>query len=193
MGMLKVGDKLEVMIDNFLGTNEKKGTILTVIKPDGYDPTIPDRFQTNNLWQLKTCHIGTGLKLLTTSTTSINPATSNLVRFKVGDTTEWPNGSHWEIIRENAMLFEIKLVQLGNYQGYLNQKIGDIIWYTKANFSVAKLVVPQIHTLHQQHMELATYTKQETKTNNCCCGAWACKDSGHSTWCDLYKPMWKDG
>ena len=85
------------------------------------------------------------------------------------------------------------MVKLGNYHGYLSRKVGDVGWHPKANFSVAKLVVPQIHTLHQQHMELATYAKQETKTNKCDAAHRSVKDSGHSTWCDLYKPMWKDG
>ena len=48
MGMLKVGDKLEVMIDRPNHTTALKGSILTVIKPDGYDITYPSAFLTNN-------------------------------------------------------------------------------------------------------------------------------------------------
>ena len=49
------------------------------------------------------------------------------MQFKVGDTTEWPDGSHWEIIAENVNGFEVKLVQLGNHHGYLSRKIGDVV------------------------------------------------------------------
>ena len=47
MSVLKVGDKLEVMVANVYCITEPIGTILTVTDPDGYDPFSSDRFLTN--------------------------------------------------------------------------------------------------------------------------------------------------
>ena len=105
MGMLKVGDKLEVMVDYPNYTTALKGSILTVIEPDGFDTTYPGAFLTNNLfigstWIFDTFHIGKELKLLTINPILVNTA----MPFKVRDTTEWSDRSHWEIIKENIKI-----------------------------------------------------------------------------------------
>lgn len=48
MARLKVGDKLEVMVDYPESTSETRGTILIVMAPDGFNPSCITEFQTNS-------------------------------------------------------------------------------------------------------------------------------------------------
>lgn len=66
MGMLKVGDKIEILVDGAHSTTEKKGAILTVTHPDGYNPMNSKAFLTtstdpnNGRWHFLTDSLLTG-------------------------------------------------------------------------------------------------------------------------------------
>lgn len=47
MRVPQVGDKITVLVDRPAGANEMHGTILTVVRPMGFDQDYPDCFGTN--------------------------------------------------------------------------------------------------------------------------------------------------
>jgi hypothetical protein len=206
--MVRVGDKVEVMVDNLGGTQEKKGAILTVTKAPGYDCRYPDYFATDTTnstvkdWYFVISDLSNGNLKLLTSSVPINNSATYSVQFKVGDLTEWFDGSQYLIVGDKGPNFTIQLVKVGSYGSSVG--IGHILDHPKAKFYAAKLV-PQNGTTATNHTTTTmahqpNYTfkgspeilRVTVRVNKCECGADKHGFASHSSWCDCYEPTWKN-
>lgn len=207
MSVLKVGDKLKVMVDHPKGANERVGNILTVTKPDGHDLLKPDVFCTDSTdpaytigWTFRLSHITDG-SLMNMSSTPVNNSTTNPVQFKIGDITEWFDGSQYEIVGEDAFNFEICLIRLGSVTSRL--VIGSTVRHGKGNFFNCKLVGHNPRpgftnsisasgtTPRQSIQDVARNLCANVTKSGCECGAHKVKDHLHSNWCPEYVATWR--
>ena len=203
--MVKVGDKIEVMVDNLAGAQEKKGAILTVTRAPGYDSTDPLRFTTSTNstvkgWYFDISDLSNGnLKLLTSS---VPANVTNPIQFKVWDLTEWSNGSQYLIIGEKGLDFTIQLVKVGSIGGsYFG--IGHIYDHPKAKFYHGVKLVPQNGVTANWFAAYQANPPDKTIDSlvaeglaiglkKCECGADKHGFASHSTWCDCYEPTWRN-
>src|ERR1700676_1638662 len=138
MGVLKVGDKLEVMVDKVGSTTELKGNILTVTKADGFDSFNPTHFMAD--YSNGTCGWFFTLDHITNNELKLLP-TAQSNHFKIGDIIEFRHGVQWKITDDLVTNWKVELVNDTVITLKIGLKIGDKSItekiYTSAN---AKLI-----------------------------------------------------